>query len=158
MVVRAVVLKLHVHGNPLKDLLKQISRSHTHSFIQILSVVSLTIPQVMPMLLIQWPHLRTTELEYRLGRDKLSWEKRSFTVSCEECGGRANPTKVIIYIWNMHLTQIHGLWVNYKRYFALRLMYNTNSAWLCTQLLGLFTRETLVNIPSFTETGLDTWL
>lgn len=51
------------------------------------------------------------------------------------------------YIWNVHLTQIHGLWGHHQGYFALSSSYNINRAWLCTWLLGMCTGETNITLP-----------
>lgn len=51
------------------------------------------------------------------------------------------------YIWNVHLTQIHGLWGHHQGYFALSSNYNTNRAWLYTWLLGMCTGETNITLP-----------
>lgn len=64
---------------------------------------------------------------------------------CKECAGRANPYNGC-YVWNVHQTQIHGLWINHQGGFAFSSKYSTNRAWLCTWSLGMCTRETSVNI------------
>lgn len=50
------------------------------------------------------------------------------------------------YIWNVHLTQIHGLWGHHKGYFALSSSYNTNRAWLYLVTRYVY-RETNITLP-----------